>query len=282
MESELFGHEKGAFTGAVKLRRGAFERAEGGTLLLDEIGELPLELQPKLLRVLEARELVRLGGESVRKVNTRVVAATNRDLRGEVNRKAFRGDLYYRLSGVEVRVPPLRERPEDIALLVQHFLQLLSARDERHPPYRLSPDVAARLPTQVWPGNVRELRNVLERTVALMDGGELDEQDLAEVLPDHVPPGTALGRPAGAPGVLTSAVAREPIGTAPDSRAPGGSLLPYLEAKREATERFEGEYLQELLERSQGNVSEAARMSKMDRTHLSRLLRKHRQSGHEE
>ena len=165
-ESELFGNEKGAFTGADRARAGAFEEADGGTLFLDEIGELPLPLQPKLLRVLEAREVRRIGSAQPRKVNVRVIAATNRDLREEVNRGSFRQDLYFRLEVMRLRVPPLRERPDDIPVLVEHFRTLAKPGDAA-PPF--SEETLRSFVAHPWPGNVRELRNAVERLTVLDD-----------------------------------------------------------------------------------------------------------------
>ncbi|MDB4980312.1 MAG: sigma54 specific transcriptional regulator, Fis family, partial [Myxococcales bacterium] len=158
MESEAFGHERGAFTGATAAHVGAFERADGGTLFLDEIGVLPLELQPKLLRALERKEIRRVGGSAMKKVNIRVVAATNRDLAVEVNRGRFREDLYYRLAVAHVAVPPLRERREDIPLLVDHIVASLPGGRERAP----RAETIELMQRHEWPGNVRELRNLVE------------------------------------------------------------------------------------------------------------------------
>ncbi|WP_233561731.1 sigma 54-interacting transcriptional regulator, partial [Sorangium cellulosum] len=164
IESELFGHVRGSFTGASRDRAGAFEEADGGTVFLDEIGELPLEMQPKLLRALASREVRRLGEGRVRKVDIRVIAATNRRLEREVNSGRFREDLYYRLSVLTVRVPPLRERKEDIGLLVQCFLNELGAIDKAD---LFPPEVIEDMKRYDWPGNVRELRNYVERRVVL-------------------------------------------------------------------------------------------------------------------
>jgi DNA-binding NtrC family response regulator len=164
IESELFGHERGAFTGAVAERAGAFEAAGGGTILIDEIGELPLAMQPKLLRALEDRVVKRVGATATTRVDVRVIAATNRALHEEVNRGAFRPDLYYRLNTVRLRVPPLRERREDIPLLVAHFYRQFSPDDPVPPP-----ELVAALETRPWPGNVRELRSAVERAVLLSD-----------------------------------------------------------------------------------------------------------------
>jgi transcriptional regulator with GAF, ATPase, and Fis domain len=163
IESELFGHERGAFTGAVASRQGAFELADGGTLFLDEIGELPLDVQPKLLRVLETREFRRVGGNKTLRANVRVIAATKRNLQREVSAGKFREDLYFRLAVVPVTVPPLRARREDIPMLARHILKLTSARES----YALGAETMDALMAHDWPGNVRELRNVLERAVYL-------------------------------------------------------------------------------------------------------------------
>jgi DNA-binding NtrC family response regulator len=171
IESELFGHERGAFTGAHQQRVGYFEAATGGTVFLDEIGELPLELQPKLLRVLEERVVRRIGAREPTRVDVRVLAATNRDLREEVNRGTFRSDLWYRLATVKLKIPPLRERPEDIPRLVEHFWSGL-AGDTRPPR-----DLVERLARHRWPGNVRELRSAVERALLFDDPGALHELD---------------------------------------------------------------------------------------------------------
>jgi two-component system, NtrC family, response regulator GlrR len=168
VESDLFGHEKGSFTGAHAQRHGAFELATGGTLFLDEIGELPLELQPKLLRVLEDGTLRRVGGSATIQVDVRVIAATNRELRREVNRHTFRSDLFYRIATIRLRVPPLRDRLEDIALLAEHFWSELATPDQGRLPDALLDELLRR----DWPGNVRELRSAVERAVLLGDPGD--------------------------------------------------------------------------------------------------------------
>jgi DNA-binding NtrC family response regulator len=233
--SQLFGHERGAFTGADRQRIGAFERARGGTVLLDEIGELPLELQPVLLGVLERRKYERVGGSDELIADVRVLAATNRDLRAEVNKGTFRPDLYYRLAVARIVVPPLRERPDDIELLVAHFVDQL--RGETGEP-ALPPEVMNALRHHHWSGNVRELRNVVEGWLAMgeleLDGG----RTLREV-----------------------------------TRA--GDIVQYRAARAEAISRFEREYLEDLISRCEGNASEAARRAKMDRPYLLTLLRKH-------
>jgi two-component system nitrogen regulation response regulator GlnG len=178
LESELFGHEKGAFTGAVAARRGRFEQADGGTVFLDEVGDMDLSLQTKLLRVLQERRIERLGGEGSVPVDVRIVAATNQDLEGAVALRAFREDLFYRLNVVTIHLPPLRDRREDIPALVTHFLTAF-AREEQAAPKVFSPDALDRLTAYRWPGNVRELENVVKRAAALTP--------TSLVLPDHLP-----------------------------------------------------------------------------------------------
>ena len=255
IEDELFGHERGAFTGADRVRTGAFERADGGTLFLDEVGELSLELQPKFLRALEAGEVARLGGGEPRKVDVRLVAATNRDLRTEVNRGSFRVDLYYRLSVVELRLPPLRERPEDIPALVRHFLERAERAAGTH--YQIGAATLEKLQRQRWPGNVRELRNFVERTISLAGGPALDDTAAEEEWPEPAAP----------------AARRQP--EPPSATAESLLLLPFKTAKREHTEPFERRYLEALLARTEGNVSKAAREAGLDRAYLIQLLHKY-------
>src|SRR6185369_11809203 len=199
-ESEFFGHARGAFTGALRDRAGRFELAGGGTLFLDEVGEIPLELQAKLLRVLQEGELERVGEERTRKVDVRVIAATNRDLRAEAEAGRFRQDLYYRLSVFPVELPPLRKRPEDVPLLAEHFLAL-AARKLGRPKPRLTLAAVRQLQQYGWPGNVRELQHVIERSVITADGGRLSVD-----LPNAVPVRPTAAPPANAPDrVLTDA-----------------------------------------------------------------------------
>jgi len=183
MESELFGHKKGAFTGAVADKPGLFQEAAGGTLLLDEIGELSLGLQVKLLRALQERRVKPVGATEEIEVDVRVIAATNRDLEAEVSRGAFRADLYYRLNVIEVRLPPLRHRREDIPLLAEHFLRKFGVEHGRSP--RLSPDAMRRLESHDFPGNVRELENIIERAVALSSSQLIGAADLPDVRPSR-------------------------------------------------------------------------------------------------
>ena len=236
--SELFGHERGAFTGADRQHAGAFERASGGTLFLDEIGELPPALQATLLGVLERRRFRRLGGKTEIVVDVRVVSATHRDLRAEVNANTFRLDLYYRLAVVVMKVPPLRERAEDVPLLVEHFLR--ECGHDGPIEALISPAAMKQLMGHHWPGNVRELRNLIEATVAMGETPQLD--------------GVSAGG-----------------GATPDALV----ALPYKEARAQVLADFEGRYLRALLERSRGNVSQAAREARMDRSHLIDLLTRH-------
>jgi len=187
LESELFGHERGAFTGALTQKIGRFEFADGGTLFLDEVGDLPLELQPKLLRVLQEQEFERLGGNRTQRVDVRVVAATNNDLAALVAERRFRSDLYYRLNVFPIQIPPLRERPEDVALLVRYFVQKFSRRQNKTVIY-IPSNVMEALVNYPWPGNVRELENLIERAVLLSPGQELRVPlaELKEAFPSSV------------------------------------------------------------------------------------------------
>ncbi|MCG5054254.1 MAG: sigma 54-interacting transcriptional regulator [Myxococcales bacterium] len=243
IESALFGHVKGAFTGAISERRGAFGEADGGTLFLDEIGELGLDLQPTLLRVLDKQMVRPVGGDAYRKVNVRVVAATNRDLRVEVSQKRFREDLYYRLAVVRITIPPLRERHDDIPLLARHFVKEMSHGKA----LRVHKHDLERLKQHGWPGNVRELRNAIERVVALCRDNELD---FSQTFPDGAPSSTP-------------APAEIPF------------ELPFKDAKAVMVDAFERAYLAKLLETHHGNLSAAARAAELDRKHLRELLRKH-------
>ncbi|HXV59731.1 MAG TPA: sigma 54-interacting transcriptional regulator [Vicinamibacteria bacterium] len=236
LESELFGHERGAFTGAEREHKGAFERASGGTLFLDEIGELSLDLQPKLLRALERREIRRLGGSGSIATDVRIIAATNRNLLEEVNARSFRSDLYYRLAVAEVELPPLRERREDIPLLVAHLLDDLGSQSSRFSEEVLSETFLDELARHTWPGNVRELRNHIERCLLFGRMGPRVEEARSEVLPE-----LDLGEP-------LAAARRRWVGT------------------------FERRYLEGLLEQSGGNVSDAARRAGVNRAHFHRLL----------
>ncbi len=182
LESELFGHVKGAFTGAVRDRKGKFEQANGGTLFLDEIGDLSPHLQPKLLRVLQEMEIEPVGADQIRKIDVRIVSASNRNLEEEIKTGDFREDLYYRLSVIPVNLPPLRERKQDIPVLVQHFLDLHS-HGER---LEMSREAMAKMMTYLWPGNVRELQNVVEQVIILRRGKTIEVQDLPQKVTETV------------------------------------------------------------------------------------------------
>jgi DNA-binding NtrC family response regulator len=238
IESELFGHIKGSYTGAVADRAGAFEEANGGTLFLDEIGELPLEHQPKLLRALESREVRRLGANKPRHVDVRIVAATNRALAREVDRGRFREDLYYRLAVVQVRLPPLRERREDIPLLVRQIEAELSGGASAPPPL---PDAVIRtFAAQTWPGNVRELRNAVDRIRSL--GG-----------PGHVPsPDAAL------PVALQVSLA-----------------IPLLVGRDHLAEAYEKAYIELALQQTGGNISRAAEIAGVGRNFLQKAIKRY-------
>jgi transcriptional regulator with GAF, ATPase, and Fis domain len=256
VESELFGHERGAFTGAVASRPGVFEMAQGGTVFLDEIGELPLELQPKLLRVLEQREVRRVGSGQTRQVDVRVVCATNRNLRDEVQEGRFREDLYYRLAVVELRLPPLRQRFEDIPLLVDHILRHCAHNSGVKD---LSGEVVELFEAYHWPGNVRELRNVVERALPFCDAGRITLGTLPEAL-----------RVASRSAADASSASVE-LGVDPGAM----HELPFKDAKDKIIDAFERQYLVDLIERHDGNISRAARAADMDRKSISRLLKKH-------
>ncbi len=235
LESELFGHERGAFTGAVNMRKGVFERANGGTLLIDEIGDLDLALQPKLLRALERAEIQRVGGESRIKVDVRIVAATRRDLDQEVQAGVFRDDLFHRLAVARIDLPPLRDRHGDIAVLARHFARKLGQDD-----YALDADLIRRWEGDPWPGNVRELRNAVARHLAL---GELAAAER--------PPKRATRRD-----LVEQVLAMD---------------LPIGEARERIIDEFERRYVAHMLAKSHGVVSHAAKASGVARRHFQRI-----------
>jgi transcriptional regulator with PAS, ATPase and Fis domain len=195
LESEWFGYERGAFTGAAAAKPGLLETADGGTVLLDEVAELPLALQAKLLRVVEERAVLRVGGVRPRRIDVRFLAATHRDLEAEITKGSFRQDLYFRLNGVTIHVPPLRERREEIRFLAGVFIAEAAAEAERERPPSLQEEALAWLEAYPWPGNVRELRNVIERAVLLASGDSVSVSDL----PDRLKPVAARPAPAAAP-----------------------------------------------------------------------------------
>jgi len=239
--SELFGHERGAFTGAVRTRRGAFEAANGGTLFLDEVGELPCEVQPLLLRALEQRKITPVGSHEERPVDVRLITATNRDLAALVRAGSFREDLYYRIHVVHVLVPPLRERLGDVAMLARDFARRLGVSE-------LPEEALDALDQHHWPGNVRELRNAVEAYVAL---GTVPRSVLSGEIAND--------------GTLESFI---------DPRRP------YAEQKNELLQRFTRVYLERLLRQAGGNQSEAARVSGLERSYLGKLIDKLRLSAH--
>jgi DNA-binding NtrC family response regulator len=251
MESELFGYDKGAFTGAVGAKPGRFELAHGGTLFLDEIGEIPVEMQVKLLRVLQESEFERVGGIKTIKVDVRLVTATNRDLLEEIAAGNFREDLFYRLNVVPIQIPPLRERREDIPLLAEHFIAKFNERLKKQI-VSISPEAVAELVGYNWPGNIRELENLMERTILFCEGPEIRVSDL--------PPEIVGAAPAPA-----SAVAGEG-----EPRPAAGSLK---EAVRAETERVERELIQRALDATGGNVTQAARKLKISRKSLQTKMK---------
>ncbi|HMG21288.1 MAG TPA: sigma-54 dependent transcriptional regulator [Kofleriaceae bacterium] len=252
IDSELFGHAKGAFTGATTDRAGVFVEADGGTLFLDEIGDMPTAVQARLLRVLQEGEVRPVGGSGVRKVDVRVIAATHVDLTAAVEQGRFRQDLFYRLNVVVLSVPPLRERLEDLPILAAHFLR----KHGGGRPLSLSPDALDVMSAYPWPGNVRELENAVMHAIALHQG---------EVLVPESLPTTIVSR---GNGRLTASI---PV-AGPDG---GEDLPPLTEAKRRASAVFEKNYLTLAMERAKGSISEAARLAGLDRTNFRRLLQRH-------
>jgi two-component system response regulator GlrR len=238
IEAELFGHERGAFTGAIHSREGAFVRADGGTVFLDEIGELELDIQPRLLRVIETRSIKPVGGSTVRRLNVRIIAATNRDLAREAEQGRVRTDLYYRLAVTRVRMPSLEERQDDIPVLCRHVVEDLCERD--HKEYTLTPRQIAELARRRWPGNVRELRNAIERLTIL--GFNDDEDD--EPTPSAFTPVPSLDRR-------------------------------FRVAKAEVIASFERHFLTEVMSEHGGNITAAALAANVDRVHFLRLLDRH-------
>ncbi|OFY99106.1 MAG: hypothetical protein A2Z97_09715, partial [Bdellovibrionales bacterium GWB1_52_6] len=254
LESELFGHEKGAFTGATSLKRGLFEIAQGGTLFLDEMGEMDVKLQAKLLRVLQEKLFRRVGGTADIKTDVRVIAATNRDLENRTKEGSFREDLYHRLSGVVFELPPLRERTEDIVPMARDFFERsFRARGKNFTGF--TPEAEAALQEYPWPGNIRELMNVTERVALLWSSQHLiSPKDLGISLRPSGPPSLELVKTDG---------------------LQAGEAGNYTSLKKKWTESFEREYLIAALARNGGNVSAAAREAHLDRSNFLRLLRKY-------
>jgi sigma-54 specific flagellar transcriptional regulator A len=259
LESELFGHEKGSFTGAHATRIGRFEEAHGGTLFLDEIGDMPHDMQVKLLRVLEERVIERVGGRTRIPVNVRIVSATHRDLEAAILDGRFREDLYYRLAVFPVALPALAERTGDLPILIDHFLTTLG---DRRGSVRFAPDGIARLAGHGWPGNLRELRNLVERAVILHPGETIGANDVARLL-SRTPTTTAVE-------LRAQAV------TAPVKPVPAPSLLGTgIIDLRDILAEIEGRYIHEAIERSGGVIAEAARILGLRRTTLIEKMRRY-------
>jgi DNA-binding NtrC family response regulator len=250
LESELFGHERGAFTGADSRRIGLLEFADGGTFFLDELGELPLQLQPKLLRTLQERKVRRVGGREEIDIDVRLVAATSRDLEAMIRQERFRQDLYYRINVVRIELPPLRVRGDDIGLLAEHFATRHS-REMGKPTPSISPEAYQVLRQYPWPGNVRELQNVIRRAIALSTDNAIDLGDL----PDEV--------------VVSS------------GQRDAGDAVGYFQLRDQYVAKFERQYLTDLLKRYGGDVRAAAREAKLPRGTLYRLMKNHNIDGND-
>ena len=251
IESELFGYERGAFTGADQAHAGAFESAANGTLFLDEVGELPIDVQPKLLRAIDEHVVQRVGGSVRQPINVRVIAATKRDLEEEVARGRFRQDLFFRLAVVTLTLPPLRSRREDIPVLVQSFCRAFADRTGFRA--RIADEEMSALLTHDWPGNVRELKNTVERALWMAQTGK---GEVLFMLPKLIPPANTNRLELGEVQIFD-----------PDRS--------FSEQKQEWEEEFEKSYLPWLMKRAEGSISQAARLARMDRKHLRSLLRRH-------
>jgi len=269
LESELFGHRRGAFTGAEHDRRGLFEAAAGGTILLDEVGEMPPTMQVKLLRVLQESEIIPVGETRARKVDVRIISATNRDLPAELERGTFRPDLYFRLAAFPIRLPPLRERREDISALATHILTAIGGRLGR-PPIGLDPAALDLLVRFEWPGNVRELQNEIERAVALLGTG-------ARIGREHLSPKVVTGVSAASVRALPApGGGRVPAAAVAPRGAAAASVLEPLRAARAA---FEERYIDDVLRAHGGNVSHSAAALGLSRAMLHKRLRTTRGKG---
>ena len=242
MEAEFFGYKKGAFTGASEDKKGILEKADGGTVFLDEIGEVPFDIQAKFLRFLESKEIRRVGDEKPIKVDVRIVAATNRDLKKMVEKGQFREDLYYRIGGFKVEIPPLRERKDDIPILVKHFIDKYNRKYNKNIP-GIKPDALEILIKYDWPGNIRQLESIVSKAVILADDGEF-------IKIEHLDPEVKV------------VVEDFP--------------LEYSKAKKSYTEKFMKTYLGVLLSITGGNISQAAKLAKIERQSLQKLLKKYR------
>ena len=247
LESELFGHVKGAFTGAVKDKKGLFEDADGGALFMDEIGDIPKSVQAKMLRVLQEGEFISLGDTVTKKVDVRIIAATNQDLLQRVQDKEFREDLYYRLNVINIAMPPLRERKEDIPLLVKHFIEKYNKKENKQIK-GVSPEIEKEFYNYNWPGNVRELENVIERAITLTN------EDIISV--DVILP---LVKKEGDTGTTETELFAQP----------------YKEARRKSLDAFNIKYITNVLNKTSGNVTNAAKESEIERQYLQRMLKRY-------
>ncbi|HEX6950724.1 MAG TPA: sigma-54 dependent transcriptional regulator [Nitrospira sp.] len=254
IESELFGHEKGSFSGATSMKRGQFEQADGGTLFLDEIGDMSLNTQAKVLRALQEQQFTRVGGTRLLKVDVRVLAASNKDLLKEIEKGAFREDLFYRLNVVPIVVPPLRERREDIPLLIRHFMKL-HAEEQGLRIKEVTPEAMNVFQQYEWPGNIRELRNLIERLMIMVPGNVIDTAQATTSL-QVKPPGAASA----APGAVTQP-AVNPLFTQP------------FDSLRDARNAFEKEYIGRKLREHHWNISRTAEDLKIERSHLHRKIK---------
>jgi DNA-binding NtrC family response regulator len=266
MESELFGYEKGAFTGATSSKPGRFELANGGSLFLDEIGEIPVEMQVKLLRAIQESEFERVGGIKTLKVDVRLITATNRDLEQEIQRGNFREDLFYRLNVVPLRIPPLRQRSGDIPLLVQHIIKKFNERLRKNIT-GIADDALAALEAHAWPGNIRELENVLERTILFCKGDRIERADLQLASP--TPPTASPTQP---PPLGSNDSGSVPVIDEDDDEPAeiSGSLK---EVVRAETARVERELIVKALDETGGNVTQAARLLKISRKSLQMKMK---------
>ncbi len=264
IESELFGHEKGAFTGATQLRRGKFDLAHGGTLFLDEIGDMSLKTQAKILRILQEQKFERVGGAQTIQVDVRIVAATNKDLKSEIQKGAFREDLFYRLNVVPFVIPPLRDRREDTAALALHFLREFSTTHGRSP-RTLTPEALQVLSSYGWPGNVRELKNLIERVIILTSEAEEGKPITAATLLGHLKDEAQSVKVDEEPLVVRETGASEDADSVPSSA--GGRNL------RDARQEFEKEFILKTLKENDWNVSKCAQILGIERSHLHRKIK---------
>lgn len=275
IESELFGHEKGSFTGAHQLKRGKFDLANGGTLFLDEIGDMSLKTQAKILRILQEQRFERVGGSQTIEVDVRVIAATNKDLQEQIRNNTFREDLYYRLNVVPFHVPPLRERQADISLIAAHYLREFAGHGAE--PKRLSPEALALFSSYPWPGNVRELKNTIERIVIFSDSIQVSEDDLLAIVPQlarpvashHLASSSTAAYANPSPGGMTG-----PIGaTSPGSSAVPSPLGAFKDTLKDAKSEFEREFILRKLRENDWNVSKTAQVLGIERSHLHKKIK---------